>query len=174
MKFMVKSLLPLMLITAFAGCYETQNTLPIAQPTPIVAVQTEKKLSPTVEKKQTDAPQSAIIGAIKHAPEGFGCYAILKNKPKQQIFIVTDEGDGLMNIEGQDVLLKAVDSVEHKGKNGKKRYEWIFGSKNIKATFDLSITRTENEGNHLFYDGKATVSTNTKTQTVQIKATCYD
>lgn len=174
MKFVIKSLLPLMLVTLFISCYDAQNVSPIVQQTPLAIIQTYKNPSPTVEKKKTDAPQSSIIGTIKQPPEGFGCYAVLDDMKKNQIFIVTDEGDGLMNIEGQDVLLKQINSVEHKGKNGKKIYEWIFGKKNIKAIFELSITKTENEGKHLFYDGKATVSTGINTQTVKIKATCYD
>jgi hypothetical protein len=90
------------------------------------------------------------------------------------LFIETDEGKGLMNIEGRDILLNYLDSSELKSENGKKRFKWIYGSSIVKATFELTVTGTENEGKHFFYDGKTTVSAYKKTQTVQIKATCYD
>jgi hypothetical protein len=130
-----------------------------------------------------DVSRSQIIGTIKQKPEGFGCYAVKYEdwevwdympEKRPYLFIRTDEGEALMNIEGQDVLLKYIDSIEHKSEKGKSWFEWIYGNENVRSTFELSVTDSQDEGKHLSYDGKVTVSTHAKTQTIQIKATCYD
>ena len=168
----------------FVGCNETQSNSPTAQPALSPVVQTEKNPEPTVEKKQTDASQSPIIGTIKKKPAGFGCYALLSkdwessdNKPEKRpyIFILTDEGEGLMNLEGQDVLLKQAESSEKKDKNGKTSVKWIFKNKNITARFEMVVTKDDEEVYQQEFEGNATVSASAaKTQTVRVKATCYD
>lgn len=188
MKFSNRFLLPFLTAAIlFAGCDKTQDSSPTAAPPPSSAsqppVQAENKSEPAVEKKRTDVSQSPLIGTIKKKPSGFGCYAVLSkdwdsslNKPEKRpyIFILTDEGEGLMNVEGQDVLLKSADSSEKKNKNGKNSVKWIFTNKNIKAQFDLVVTKDVEEPYRQEFEGNATVSTAAKAQSVGVKAACYD
>lgn len=126
----------------------------------------------------TNSAQSAVIGTLKQKPEeGFQCYAVLPKDwdtiadQRPYIFVSTDTG-AMLNIEGSDVELKAADSKETKGKNGKTYAEWIYKNLSAQAKFDLAIEKLLNEGADVQYEGTLTVTTNSKTQTIQIKAFC--
>lgn len=128
----------------------------------------------------SEKPQDNIIGTIENKPEGFGCYAVRKKdwdlpaEKRPYVFIKNDDGKGLMNIEGKDILLdeKEFTDVNKTGKN--KKIKWTYKDENYQASFDLTITKTTAEAYHIYYAGKLTVSTSAKTQTIPIKATCYD
>lgn len=123
------------------------------------------------------AAQVSIIGKIKRKPdEGYICYAVLLkdwNAPPETrpyIFYITDQG-GRMNISGADVELKLKSDAEKKGKNGKTYVDWIYENKTARAHFALVVSEIP-DSSAVVYDGKATVATGGKTQTVRIKAFC--
>ena len=126
----------------------------------------------------TDLAQSELIGVIKQKPaEGFQCYAVLPKdweiiaEKRPYIFVMNDTS-GTFNIEGKDVEIKKSDSSETKGENGKTYVEWIYQDKSASAKFDISVEKLLNDGADVQYNGTLTVTTETKTQTIQIRAFC--
>ena len=127
--------------------------------------------------------EAPLIGTTKQRPgDGYGCYAVLpKNwntdwEERPYIFFITDNGgkapdDGVMNIEGKDVLLKVKSQTEKKDKSGRTRVDWVYENKNIRAHFNMEISGMPDDS-AVDYEGSLTVSTGDKSQTVQIKAFC--
>lgn len=127
--------------------------------------------------------QAEIIGTITQRPgDGYGCYAVLPKDwdaewdKRPYIFFITDNGgkspdDGIMNIEGKDVLLKVKSQTERKGENGKIYVDWVYENKNVRAHFDMGISEIP-DSSAVVYEGTVIVSTYTKMQSVPIKVFC--
>lgn len=121
--------------------------------------------------------EASLVGTIKQKPdEGYICYAVLYNdwdtpqNTRPYIFYITDSG-GRMNIEGKDVELKRKSETEKKGEGGKTYVDWVYENKQVRAHFDMVVSEIP-DSSAVVYDGTATVTTYSKTQTVQIKAFC--
>ena len=120
---------------------------------------------------------SSIIGTTKEKPdEGYLCYAVLpkdwdavQNK-RPYVFYTTDNG-GKLNIEGADIELKRILENERQGEGGKTYVEWIYENKKTRAHFDLVVAEIP-DSSAVFYEGKLTVTTSAKIQTLQVKAFC--
>ncbi len=127
--------------------------------------------------------EAALIGTTKQIPgDGYGCYAVLPENwntdwdKRPYIFFITDNGgkapdDGVINIEGKDVLLKVKSQTEKKDKSGRTKVDWVYENKNIRAHFNMGISGKPDDS-AVGYEGSLTVSTGDKSQTVQIKAFC--
>ncbi|MGI8556238.1 MAG: hypothetical protein ACR2LT_07775 [Pyrinomonadaceae bacterium] len=127
--------------------------------------------------------QSELIGTTtQKSSDGCGCYAVIysiRNTPqdtKPSIFYLTDEGgvradDGVMNIEGKDVLLKVKSQTERKGENGKIYVDWVYENKDVRAHFEMGISEIP-DSSAVVYEGTVIASTYTKMQSVPIKVFC--
>lgn len=138
----------------------------------------KKEILVYADSANTGSAKSTAIGTLKQKPvEGFQCYAVSPKDwntiadKRQYIFVSTETG-GILNVEGTDIELKTSNSTETKGENGKTYVEWIYGNKETKAKFDLAVEKLLNEGADVQYEGTLTVTTKSKTQTIQIKAFC--
>ncbi len=128
--------------------------------------------------------QAELIGTTKQRPgDSYGCYALLPKDwgadwdKRTYIFFITDNGgvrpdDGIINIEGKDVLLKVKSQTEKKGENGKVYVDWVYENEDVRAHFEMAITEDLYEGLSIYYEGTLIVSTYNKMQSVQIKAFC--
>lgn len=127
-------------------------------------------------EKQTNK----LLGTIKNSPEGFGCYAVRKTdwnilaEKRPYVFIRNDDGKGLLNIAGKDVLLEEKSFVDVNENSKNKKVKWTYKNGNSEAIFDLKIIKVNNDAYQIVYEGNLTISAASKKQTIPVKATCYD
>lgn len=127
-------------------------------------------------EKQTNK----LLGTIKNPPEGFGCYAVRTTdwnvlaEKRPYIFIKNDDGKGLLNIAGTDVLLEEKSFVDVNEDSANKKVKWTYKNGNSEAVFDLKIIKVNDDAYQVVYEGNLTVSAASKKQTIPVKATCYD
>lgn len=129
------------------------------------------------EKILAFTEQSSIIGKIKQKPdEGYICYAVLfddwdaPQQTRPYVFYTTD-GGGRINVEGKDVELKLKNEIEKEAKDGKTYVDWVYKNKDVRAHFELTVSEKP-DSSAVIYEGRATVSTFLKTQSVPVKAFC--
>ncbi|MGB7208946.1 MAG: ankyrin repeat domain-containing protein [Pyrinomonadaceae bacterium] len=129
-----------------------------------------------LQKYITTTAQSKGIGFVK-SDRDFGCYMspisdANKMASERRYYFLDNESGGIMNIDGEEVLLNRTRSYEIKQLKGKKRLVWMFNSQNTAVRFDLIVTKTANEGEAVFYDALMTVTKDGKKQSVKAKGFC--
>lgn len=119
-----------------------------------------------------------LIGFVKSKEErGFGCYLTSpseynKKASDRRYYFLDDDLGGTMNIEGRDVFLEQSKSDEIPPMKGKKRFVWVFHTQQTIARFDLTATKTANDGAALYYDALITITKGNKKQSVKAKGFC--
>lgn len=128
---------------------------------------------------QTVSQKEKLIGFLDTANAlGFGCYFVPPadfekiSTERRYLFLLDDDGKGLINVGGEDLKLKPEKSYEIKPRNGKKRFVWNYGFGNVKAVFNLTQINTANDGSDTYFDAVITVTKASQKQSIQAKGFC--
>ncbi len=139
---------------------------------------TEPSTIEFLQKITNTEKQSSLIGILETKSDGgYVCYlAPLSESNKmasdRRYYFLDDDLGGTMNIEGKDVFLELSKSYEIKPRRGKKRVVWEFRSPGITARFDLTVTKTTNDGANVHYDALINVTKGKRKDSVRAKGFC--
>lgn len=120
--------------------------------------------------------QTSGIGFVKNT-EVSGCYMAPladANKPasERRYYFVESDAGGVMNIDGEEMQMTRAGADELSPPKGKKRYAWTFRSANATARFDLTVTKTANDGEAVSYDAVITATKDGKKHSVRAFGFC--
>ena len=128
--------------------------------------------------RKVTSPTSIIGNIIKPTEIGVGCYFVppadinKSSDERRYLVLIDDDGNGLINLDGEDRQMIRQKSEQTNQPKGKKEVLWLFSAGKFKIKLNLKITGTSNDDENTHFNATIEVNKDERKQTLAAKGFC--